>query len=72
MNRLASAQAMSVLVEAAVADHDEAERPLDDVEGMLDLGPLGLVEHATMTVAAVGEGQGFGRVRFDHFGLTTR
>src|SRR5262249_42684589 len=29
-------QAMSILVEAAVADHDEAEHPFDDVEGMLD------------------------------------
>ena len=41
--RAGDKQAMSVLVEPAVADHDEAEQPLDDVEGMLDLGPyLGL------------------------------
>ena len=35
--------AMSVLFEPAIAHHDEAEHPLDDAEGIFDLGPhLGL------------------------------
>ena len=66
-------QAMSVLVEPAVANHDEAEQPLDDVEGMLDFGPhlrlgavpgpLDLVDDAAMTIAFVGEVESVGRER---------
>ena len=71
---------MSVFVETAVANHDEAEQALDDVEGMLDVGahlrlravfrPLDLVDDAAMTIALVGEVESIGRMRFDHLGLT--
>ena len=74
-------QAMSVLVQPAVADHDEAEYPLDDVEGMLDFGshlglgavpgPLGLVNDAAMTVALIGEVESVGCLRPDQVGLAT-
>ena len=58
-------EAMSVLFEPAIAHLGEAEDPLDDPDGMLDLGPhlrfgavfcpLDRVQDTAMAIAAVDE-----------------
>ena len=72
-------QAMGILLQSAVTDLGEAEHPLDDADGVLDLGPylrlgpvlrpLGLVHHTAMAIAAVGEVLCIRRVFLDHGGL---
>src|SRR5664279_4007112 len=73
-------QAMRVLVQSPVADLGEAEHPLDNEKRVLDfcsdlrlgpvLRPLGLINHAAMPVAAIGEILGIRRVLDDHLSLT--
>src|SRR5262249_6874100 len=73
-------QAMSVLRQPAIAHLDKAKHPLDDADRMLDFGPhhrfgtvfrpLGLVYHAAVAVAAVGEVLGLRGMLPDHRALT--
>ena len=73
-------QAMSVLLEAAIADLGEAEHSLDNADRMLDFGPhfrfaavsrpLDLIDHAAMSVAAIDEILGLWGVLPDHRPLT--
>ena len=85
MNRLASAQvteqAMSVLVEPALAHLGEAEEPLDDADRMFDLGPhfglgavfrpLDFVDDTAVAVAAIDEILGLWCALSDHRPLAT-
>src|SRR6516164_6655436 len=73
-------QTMSVLVEPAIAHLGKAEHPLDDPDRMLDPGPhfglgavfppLDLIDNAAVTVAAIGEIPGLGRMLPDHRSLS--
>src|SRR6516225_1851607 len=72
-------QAMSVLLQPAIAHLGEAEHPLDDADRMFDPGPhfglgtifrpLDLVDDAAVAVAALGEILGLWCVLADHRAL---
>jgi hypothetical protein len=72
---------MGVLFEPAIAHLGEAKHALDDPDRMLDLGPhlrfvavfraLNRIDDTAMTVAAIGEVPGLGRVLPDHRPLAT-
>ena len=65
-------QAMSVLLQPAIAHLGKAEHPLDDSDGMLDPGPhfglgavfrpLDLIHDTAVAVASIGEIPGLGRI----------
>ena len=67
---------MDVLSEPAIPHRGEAEHPLDDPDWMLDFSPqfrfgpvfrpLDLMHDTAMTVAAIDEVPGLGRVLSDH------
>src|SRR5882757_8611309 len=69
-------QAMSVLLEPAIAHLGKAEHPLDDPDDMLDPGPhfglgaifrpLDLIDNTAVAVAAIGEIPSLGRMVPDH------
>src|SRR5215469_15060337 len=69
-------QAMSVLLQPAIAHLGKAEHPLDDPDRMFDPGPhfglgtifrpLDLIDDAAVPVAAIGEVLGLGGVLPDH------
>ena len=72
-------QAMSVLLQPAIAYLGKAEHPLDDPDRMFDPGPhfglgtvfrpLDLIHDTAVAVAAIGEILGFWRVLPDHRAL---
>src|SRR5438105_12574533 len=72
-------QAMRVLFQPAIAHFGKAEHPLDDPDRMFDPGPhfglgavfrpLDLVDNTAVSVAAIGEIAGLGRMRADHRAL---
>src|SRR5215471_16641395 len=74
-------EAMGVLFEPAIAHLGKAKDPLDDPDGMLDLGPhprfgavlgaLDLVHDTPMAVPAVDEVPCSRRMAADHGALTT-
>src|SRR5246500_5379993 len=78
--RASHEQAMGVLLQSAIAHLGKAEHPLDDADRMLDpsphfgLGtvfpPLDLIDNTAVTVAAIGEIPGSGRMLPDHRSLS--
>src|ERR1700749_5221249 len=74
--RAGDEQTMEVLVQSAIAHLGKAEHPLDDADHMFDPGPyfglgavfppLDLIDNAAVTVAAIGEIPGLGRMLPDH------
>src|SRR6201998_2431738 len=78
--RASHEQAMGVLLQSAIAHLGKAEHPLDDADSMLDpsphfrLGaafpPLDLIDNTAVTVAAIGEIAGSGRMLPDHRSLS--
>src|SRR5689334_25061570 len=73
-------QAMSVLLQPAIAHLGKAEHSLDDPDRMLDSGPhfglgavfrpLDLIDNTAMPIAAIGEIAGPGRMLTDHRALS--
>ena len=71
---------MRILLQSAIAHLDEAEHALDDAEDVFNLRPhfrlgpvlrlLDLVDHAMLTIAAIGEVLRLWRTSADHVLLT--